>query len=969
MAQNWWDKYPSAQPAPQSSLRQIVPPNPTAQRKREMDIRQAEGDLARQPYQIQGDQVGVQKGLADLADRPLVNQGRQLDITSKQTDQRLKPVEFGTKLLESFRSDPVVKAYREVLPAMAGAMQAGDDPTGDTSVIYAWAKAMDPAGSVREGDTDLAVSGSTYSQRAKQLLGSLSGGKRLPPEIRNGLISEMRNKAIQLNRSYTETFKNYRTQAERAGLPVDILGNHEGDAFHPIELEWKRRNGIGAPAGALAPAGQFEIANPDAVKGKRIPAELEAEFRRFYATKPSPQQINAWFDEAGFPGAANADQLAQAAARGAPFGGFNYGKVDEAYQDYLRKEQAGLDDVGAGASDGRTIFNHGATFGLSDEAAGVGRGLSHLISGKNPITGYQLGRDTERLNVKDARSSLGGAGTALEIGGGLVGANPTSLLRLPTLGGRVRQGAKSGAVGGGVAGFGYGEGENSLVTGGAGAVGGAALGAAFPIGGHILGNRFNGVRQLVGADPALPRRLVSEAIQADGHAPAQVGRMMDEAHGRGSPMFLGDTGDNTRALLASVGRQPGPSRTLTRGAVIPRQEGQGERIGGAISRDLGPVVNLHEARESLIEQARAASRPLYEAFEAAPGASVINLQDIAARPSFQKALHNAVRTAQEEGVDPTTLGFTFNEAGDVLLNRDAASWRTLDAVKKGLDDVVEGYRDSTTGRLNLTTGEARATEATRKALIARMDAVNPHYAPARQAYSGPVSIRTAMDKGYKALNRQPDDVWAMMRNMSEAEQEGFRMGIRKGMSELVSSKRDGADKVAHLLGTPKMRGVLTRVFGGRGNFDRFVQTLRDEQAMGETYRSVTGNSATAERLAQDAMTQDGGLLDAAADSAIRGARQGSMLGGMIGDALESLQAGSRFGFGQAGQRTRESIAALLSETDPAVLRELMQAARMAAAQQRRSHAVRGRRAVRVGSSAGDLTGMGLGRMTEKEPRK
>jgi Sec-independent protein translocase protein TatA len=519
------------------------------------------------------------------------------------------------------------------------------------------------------------------------------------------------------------------------------------------------------------------------------------------------------------------------------------------------------------------------------------------------------------------------------------------------------QGAKAGATGGGVAGFGYGEGQNSLMTAALGAGGGAALGGALPLAGEVIGNRVNGLMRLTGKDPQLPRRIVNDAIVADGNTPQSVGAMMDDAGTRGSPMMLADTGENARGLLASVGRQPGRSKRLVRDAVHGRQNAQAERIASAVVRDLGPTANIREMGDELIERAREAAGPLYEKFYSSPGASSVKLDDLALRPSFRKALMKAANLATEEGDNATALGFQFDEAGDVILT-EVPSFKTLDLIKRGMDDVVEGYRDSTTGKLNLNTGEARATNATLRALIARIDKVAP-YAEARAAYAGPAKMREALEKGAKAFNKSPDDIVAIMKNMGDAEKESFRLGIRKAITDLLASRKDGGDKVALLLGTPKVRSVLARIFEGQGRFKRFVQTLKDEEAMGHTYKAVAGNSQTAERQAVDATTNDTGLAETAMDAALRGGKDGMWSAGVA--AIQKLRDVGRFGAGEAGERTRESVAALLSETDPAVLRELIAAAGQAMQAQTARVGRQSQRAVRTGRNVGDFTGMFAGR--------
>lgn len=118
-------------------------------------------------------------------------------------------------------------------------------------------------------------------------------------------------------------------------------------------------------------------------------------------------------------------------------------------------------------------------------------------------------------------------------------------------------------------------------------------------------------------------------------------------------------------------------------------------------------------------------------------------------------------------------------------------------------------------------------------------------------------------------------------------------------------------------------------------------------------------SQTAERLAADAQASDVGLLESAAGAALRGVGEPVSL---LGDALKSLGEVGRFGAGEAGDRTREGVASLLTESSPDLLHELSRAIRAARVRQalrkRQINRVTGRIGGGVGNSAAQLVGAG-----------
>lgn len=616
----------------------------------------------------------------------------------------------------------------------------------------------------------------------------------------------------------------------------------------------------------------------------------------------------------------------------------------------------------------KDLLTHGATFGLTDEVSGIGNVLMNAIKAPfsskvdfDPKTAYAAGKQAEKMRLEDARRRTGGAGTAVELAGGFVGAGPSKALQAaPTLLGRVRQGARAGALAGGVGGFGYGEGtEGKAVSTALGAGFGGALGGALPIAGEVIANRASGLRRLLGRDPELPRRIISEAIEADANIPRAVGDVMTQAQRHGTPMMLADTGENVRGLLASVARRPGAARTLARDAVIARQEGQADRLAGVIARDLGSVSNPYQVADDLMAQARTRAAPLYEQAYSGPTPSPERIRALLNRPSTKGAMSRAYRIAAEEGRDPTKLGFVLDDAGEVKLTREP-SMQTLDYLKRGLDDIIEARRDPL-GRLRLDE-EGRAINLTLRTLLSEMDRANPVYAQARAAYAGPASGKAALEKGLKALNKGADDISAQTANMTPYELELYRLGVRRAMSDLVAGKGDYADKVSALMGTPKKRQALERLFGGRGEFRQFIDTLGDERAAGLTYKSVATGSQTAERMAADELTGDTGLAETVMEAALRGGKDGIWTS--VISALQKLRDVDRFGAGQAGEATRESIAALLTETDPAVLREFIDAATRASTMQAERAALGTQRAARIGREAGRLTGMGIGKLTD-----
>ena len=242
------------------------------------------------------------------------------------------------------------------------------------------------------------------------------------------------------------------------------------------------------------------------------------------------------------------------------------------------------------------------------------------------------------------------------------------------------------------------------------------------------------------------------------------------------------------------------------------------------------------------------------------------------------------------------------------------STRALDYVKQGLDASLEKYRNPITGNLDLDP-LGRSIENVRKSLVNEADRLNPDYAAARQAYAGDAQIRAAVLKGNSALSMSPDDLSRATHGLTDPEVDGFKLGLRSAMKSKVSGLVDGANKVKALTGSPAKREALANIFGNDDGFNRFVNTLSDENQTSLTHGSVTGNSSTSERLAADGEPIEDTISGIAKRTATR-----SLLGhGFVANGVATLADLARYGSNQTGNAVRGHMASILTATDPSMI--------------------------------------------------
>lgn len=347
------------------------------------------------------------------------------------------------------------------------------------------------------------------------------------------------------------------------------------------------------------------------------------------------------------------------------------------------------------------------TGGLSDKAAALTQGAIDWARGGKGGFGdnyqrAQSGRDQARAQYQAEHPVADWASLPVNFMGGGPGfvAKPAVTLRqfarnpvaatkvaartpavIPKVAAPTMRGlAKVGAIGGAAAGAGQSRGtagEQAVQTVGStlgGAVLTPAIAKAIPaVAGLVSGGTraiTNTARAVTGKEiPGRSGEILLRDLADQGMTPNQAAKVVQEAHENGVPMALMDTGDELRGRAAALSRLPGPTRPLVRDVAVPRQTGQGERIQTAITRDLGPVANVREASEGLIKTAQAKAGPFYEKAYAAPGFDRVypQIESMLDRPSMKGAISRAFRIAQEEGRDPTALGFIVKENGDIGL--------------------------------------------------------------------------------------------------------------------------------------------------------------------------------------------------------------------------------------------------------------------------------------------------------------
>jgi len=239
-------------------------------------------------------------------------------------------------------------------------------------------------------------------------------------------------------------------------------------------------------------------------------------------------------------------------------------------------------------------------------------------------------------------------------------------------------------------------------------------------------------------------------------------------------------------------------------------------------------------------------------------------------PRLQEGIRRGMRIQQDEAdaqnipFDPTEYAVKYDAKGEPIIFK-TPNMRLLDAGKRGIDSMLEDYRDSVTGRLNLNE-EGRAIDQLRRAWINELDRINPDYEYARAAYAGPAASKAAMIQGQKIMQTHPEDVEHIFNHMTPAEKEHYRIGAAQAYMDEISDLGLKANELRKISEEDEMlsaRKRLQPIFKTKNQLDDFLSSVTGERAIFNARQSIIGNSASAERMVEDATHNAQPYLDAA----------------------------------------------------------------------------------------------------------
>jgi len=228
------------------------------------------------------------------------------------------------------------------------------------------------------------------------------------------------------------------------------------------------------------------------------------------------------------------------------------------------------------------------------------------------------------------------------------------------------------------------------------------------------------------------------------------------------------------------------------------------------------------------------------------------------------------------------------------------------------------------------------------------EGLNPFWKPARDAYAGPTQNRKALQLGEEMANDDGEDITNALGDLSPGQVPFFQLGHRAGLAKDVKSLGDWGNPAARIAGSAEKREALQAAHGDAAD-DLLDRTLAEHEAH-QTYKSVRGNSQTADRLSE--MAGQDQQIEAAAHGVLQALAGHPGTG--VGTALKALASGNR-----DVAEVKGHMARILGEMDQDTLNEAVRGIYREKARQALVAQSQGKALQRGSRFLGDLVGTNM----------
>ena len=572
---------------------------------------------------------------------------------------------------------------------------------------------------------------------------------------------------------------------------------------------------------------------------------------------------------------------------------------------------------------------------------------------KHPVTA---------LTTEIVSGALPTIGLAM-VPGGQAAAGANIVRAAPTM----KRLAASGAITGGISGFGAGEGDftDRLPSAGMGAGFGAVAGPAASKVGSMVGKGYRALKDKLtpsvnSVDQAAMRKVLQAMGRDEMDVPAVRQRMARDQQ-LDVKSTMADVSPSVTSLAEAAVTVPGKGKKLLGQKLEDRLAEGRESVAQRSQKDIAKGQDYTAKEDSLVNTLRKNARSVYE--QAYSHGEVYDprilkvLEDDTFAKAYDKArsiISKEARAAELRGEDVSKYKlrpiYDMDADGNWVRTGDVPDVQTLDYLKRGIDALIDqGY----SAERSISKAEAGALKDLKNAFVGVIDDIVPDYKAARAQYRGDAEVLDALRFGreeFLSPKFTPAQVTKQLQKMSQAEKDSLRVGVSQSILSKILETPNQINAAQRVIGAPSTRKRLSALFDNPNEYKVFEEALmREAQLFRNAQDILRGSRTQMKKEAIDDLKRAPGILDIAGE-AVDFANAGP--GTMVGRVLKFLQSRATL-----DEKTAGEVANILRAGSPqevnAVLDRLEQSAGKFAKEASRTATTEKAITRGVGSAAGE----------------
>lgn len=358
-------------------------------------------------------------------------------------------------------------------------------------------------------------------------------------------------------------------------------------------------------------------------------------------------------------------------------------------------------------------------------------------------------------------------------------------------------------------------------------------------------------------------------------------------------------------------------------AAFTGQKGDQATIGGNVYADQATKGSAEAAQskvaaaEKNLADIQAQKQAALERMQKAQADGTANAPGAVWNPRIEQFVNDPImeqglkRGLAIQRIESVAEGKPFNPSEYAIVGTDASgdpivgtvpNMRTLDAGKRGLDALIADHTDPVTGKVD---EYGRAVTKFKNAYVSQLDKINPDYAAARQAWSGPSAAMDAVNLGRRAFKNDPEVTAKIVSKLPDSQKEFYLQGVTRALMDDVGTNPKSS--IGKILRNRVLQEKIKAALPSDASYQDFMRAVENEGEKLKTENLINKGSPTEPRRVDQAKMQ---AAASHALNAVRDIYHGNVAGGVVNLGRGIMSAGG------SEPPSTEALGNLLFSQDP-----------------------------------------------------